>query len=171
MKIMSMGIFAIATLCLAVGVAAQVNTPSSSFKLDTAGARPRAMEDLTRSAIARDYDRAWRSLAAAYDSGSPGALDAYFVGAARADLGGAVESQRKLGLQSRYISQEHNLKTVFYAPEGDLVELHDTVHCELAVLDGNKTIEDQPLVLHFVVLMTPAADRWVIRQMQAVPHF
>ncbi len=129
------------------------------------------MEDLTRTAIARDYDRAWHSLAEAYDSGSPGSLDAYFVGGARTDLGGAVEGQRKLGLQSRYLSQEHNLKAIFYAPEGDLVELQDTVHCELQVLDGKKTIEDQPLVLHYVVLMTPAADRWVIRQMQAVPHF
>lgn len=170
MKSTSVNIWAvIATLCLSVSVVAQVSPVA--FKLDTTGAHPRAMEDLTRTAIARDYDRAWHSLAAAYDSGSPGALDAYFVGGARTDLGGAVEGQRKRGLQSRYISQEHSLKAIFYAPEGDLVELQDTVHCELQVLDGKKTIQDQPVVLHYVVLMTPAADRWVVRQMQAVPHF
>jgi hypothetical protein len=26
-------------------------------------------------------------------------------------------------------------------------------------------------VVHYVVLMTPAADRWTIRQLQAVPQF
>jgi hypothetical protein len=162
----------IAVLCLTFNAMAQENSSGpSTLKLDTATARPRAMEDLTRTAIARDYDRAWQSLAEAYNSGSASALDAYFVGSARTDVGGAIESQRKLGLQTRYTPQEHSLKAVFYAPEGDLVELQDTVRCQLHVLDGKKTIEDQPVVLHYVVLMTPAADRWVIRQMQAVPHF
>jgi hypothetical protein len=26
-------------------------------------------------------------------------------------------------------------------------------------------------VVHYVVLMTPGADRWVIRQLQSVPEF
>ena len=144
---------------------------SSGIKLDATAAKPRAMEDLTRAAIARDYDRAWKSLAEANDSGSANPLDAYFVGAARTELGAAIESRQNLGLQSRYVSPEHQLKAVFYAPEGDMIQLQDTVHCQLQVLDGKKIIEDQPVVLHFVVLMTPAADRWMIRQMQAVPHF
>ncbi len=162
----------ICALCVSLGAMAQVNpSTSAGIKLDTSTAKPRAMEDLTRAAIARDYDRAWQTLGEANDSGSASVLDAYFVGAARSDLGAAIESQRKLGLQSHYSSQEHSLKAIFYAPEGDMVELQDTVRCQIQVLDGQKTIEDQPVVLHYVVLMTPGADRWVIRQMQAVSHF
>lgn len=163
---------AIAALTMALGVMAQGNPAAAGgIKLDVTMARPRAMEDLTREAIARDYDRAWQALAEANDSASASALDAYFVGVARTEFGSAIESRQKLGLQSRCTSQEHQLKVVFYAPEGDMAELQDTVRCQFQVLDGKKTIEDHPVVLHYVVLMTPAADRWMIRQMQAVPHF
>jgi len=162
----------IATLSMALGAMAQGNPAApSGIKLDATTAKPRTMEDLTRTAIARDYDRAWQTLAEANDSNSASALDAYFVGAARTVFGSAIESRQKLGLQSRCISQEHQLTAVFYAPEGDMVELQDTVRCQSQVLDGKKTIEDQPVVLHYIVLMTPAADRWMIRQMQPEPHF
>ncbi|HKS76835.1 MAG TPA: hypothetical protein VJQ82_26710 [Terriglobales bacterium] len=147
------------------------DSSSSNVKLDTTMAKPRAIEDLTRNALARDYGNAWLSLTDASESGSPKPLDAYFVGSARKDLGDAVESQRNHGLQSRFLSQEHNLQAVFYAPEGDVVELHDTAHCQVQILDGNKVLDDRGVVLHFVVLMTPGADRWVIRQLQAVPAF
>jgi hypothetical protein len=158
--------------CIALGGIAQAAGPAiSNVKLDTSMAKPRAIEDLTRNALARDYGNAWLSLTDASESGSSSALDAYFVGSARKDLGSAVESQKKQGLQSRFISQDHNLQAVFYAPEGDVVELHDTAHCEIQILDGKKVIDDREVVLHFVVLMTPAADRWVIRELQAVPMF
>ena len=42
------------------------------------------------------------------------------------------------GLHSRYLTQRHKVDVVFYAPEGDLVELHDTAQCELQVLDGKR---------------------------------
>lgn len=141
------------------------------IKLSTNLARARAVEDLTRSALTRDYGLAWRSLAQAFESGSPAVLDGYFVGSARKELGGAVASQRKEGLRSRYPLQEHSVEAVFYAPEGDVVELHDTARCELQVMDGGKLIHDEQVVLHYVVLMTPAADRWVVRQLQAVSRF
>lgn len=143
----------------------------SGMQLDTSSAQPRKMEDLTRAALARDYGYAWRSLTDAFDSGSPGELDGYFVGAARHDLELAVASQKKNGLRSRYLSPQHEVVAVFYAPEGDVVELHDTVQCELQILDGGRIIHDQPVVLHYVVLATPAADRWLVRQFQVVPGF
>jgi hypothetical protein len=156
-------------LCLTVGgIEAEEGSP---IKMNTASAQPRAVEDLTRTALIRDYDRAWRNLAEAFETGSSVALDGYFVGSARKDLGSAVASQRKTGLQSRYLSQEHSVDAVFYAPEGDVIELHDTVRVELQVVDGKKIIHDEHVVLRYVVLMTPAADRWVVRQFQAVPQF
>lgn len=157
-------------LCLSLTVLA-ADSSSSNVKLDTTMAKPRAVEDLTRNALARDYGNAWLSLSDASESGSSSALDAYFVGSARKDLGDAVDGQRKRGLQTRFLSQEHNLQAVFYAPEGDVVELHDTAHCEVQILDGKKVLDDREVILQFVVLMTPGADRWVIRQLQAVPAF
>ena len=74
-------------------------------------------------------------------------------------------------MRSRYVNQRHKIDVVFYAPEGDVVELHDTMQCELQVLDGEKSIHNEPAILHYVVLMTPGADRWVIRQLQAVSQF
>ena len=56
-------------------------------------------------------------------------------------------------------------------PEGDVMELHDTAQYQLQIVDGDKTIHDERVVVRYVVLMTPGADRWVIRQLQAVPQF
>jgi hypothetical protein len=52
-----------------------------------------------------------------------------------------------------------------------MIELHDTADYQLQVLDGSKTIHDEHVVVHYVVLMTPGSDRWVIRQMQSVSEF
>ena len=38
-------------------------------------------------------------------------------------------------------------------------------------LTVDKAIHNEHAVVHYVVLMTPAADRWVIRQLQGVPQF
>lgn len=153
------------------GIALAADAPNSNVKLDTSVAKPRAVEDLTRNSLARDYGNAWLSLTDATESGSASPLDAYFVGSARKNLGDAVENQKQEGLKSRFVSQQHDLKAVFYAPEGDIVEMHDTANCQVQILDGDKVIDDRQVVLHFVVLMTPAADRWVIRQLQEVQQF
>jgi hypothetical protein len=38
-------------------------------------------------------------------------------------------------------------------------------------MDGSKSIHSAHAVVHYVVLMTPGADRWVVRQLQAVQQF
>jgi len=162
--------FVLVSLCLS-GVAFAADATNSNVKLDTSMAKPRAVEDLTRNALARDYSNAWLSLTDASESGTLAPLDAYFVGSARENLGDAIANQRRQGLQSRFLSQQHNLQAVFYAPEGDIVELHDIANCQVQILDGKKTVDDRQVTLHFVVLMTPAADHWVVRQLQEVPEF
>ena len=74
-------------------------------------------------------------------------------------------------MTSRYLNQTHNVDAVFYAPEGDVIELHDTTQYDLEIRDGDKTIHNEHAMVNYVVLMTPGADRWVIRQLQAVPQF
>jgi hypothetical protein len=139
--------------------------------LDASKAGPRAVETLTERSILRDYKFAWTNLGLALESGSTVPLNGLLAGAANASLNEAVQTQRSSGLTSRYANQNHKVEAVFYAPEGDVMELHDTAEYDLQILDGSKTIHQEHVVQHYVVLMSPGADRWVIRQLQAVPHF
>ena len=144
---------------------------SVQVQLDVKKAGPRAVEDLTERGILRDYRLAWTSMAQAFDFNTLDPLEGPFSGEAKHWLLQTVTSQRQSGLSRRYTNQNHRLDAVFYSPEGDVIELHDTAQYHLQILDGSKTIDDQDVTVHYVVLMTPGADRWTIRQLQAVPHF
>ena len=145
--------------------------PAPNVTLDAAKASPRAVEPLTQRSILRDYRFAWSNLAQAVESNSTQPLNGLFVGTAGTWLTDAIESQRRNGLTTRYSNQRHHLQAVFYAPEGDLIELHDSAEYDLEILDGGKTIHNEQARANYVVLMTPASDRWVIRQMQSVAQF
>jgi hypothetical protein len=140
-------------------------------QLDTKQTEPRAMESLTERGILRDYRFAWISIAQGLESNSLAPLEGSFAGDAKQWLRETVLNQQKSGLSQRYADQNHKLEVVFYAPEGDVMELHDTAEYQLQLLDGGKVIRDQDIVQRFIVLMTPGADHWVIRQLQAVPQF
>ncbi len=140
-------------------------------QLDVKKAAPRAVESLTERGILRDYRFAWTSMAQALEFNTLDPLEGPFTGEAKQWLRETVVSQQRSGLNQRYVGQTHRLEAVFYAPEGDVMELHDTAEYQLQISDGGKIIQDEHVVLHFVVLMTPGADRWVIRQLQAVPQF
>ena len=144
---------------------------SPKVQFDASKASPRAVEPLTERAILRDYRFAWASLAQALEFNTLDPLEGPFVGTAKKWLTDSVDSQRRSGLSSRYLDQSHKVEAVFYAPEGDIIELHDTTEYQLQIVDGQKPVHDEHVVVHYVVLMTPAADRWVIRQLQAVPQF
>jgi hypothetical protein len=145
------------------------SAPEVMLNATTVG--PRTIEPLTQRSILRDYKFGWANLAQAFESNSTGALNGLFAGTANTWLNDAVNSQIRTGLTSRYLNQHHTLEAVFYAPEGDLIELHDTAEYDYQILDGSKTIHSEHVLVHYVVLMTPGADRWVIRQLQSVPQF
>ncbi len=140
-------------------------------QLDVKNAGPRVVESLTERGILRDYRFAWTSMAQALESNTVDPLAGAFSGEAMQWLRQTVASQQKSGLSRRYLDQSHQLEVVFYAPEGDVMELHDTAQYELQIRDGDTTIHDEHVVVRYVVLMTPGADRWVVRQLQAVPQF
>jgi len=140
-------------------------------RLDTKKAQPRAVENLTERGILRDYRFAWSSLAQSLEFNTLDPLEGPFAGDAREWLHDTVTDQQRSGLSRRYSGQNHKVEAVFYAPEGDVMELHDTAEYDLQFLDGGKVIRDEHVVQHFIVLMTPGADRWVVRQLQAVPQF
>lgn len=145
--------------------------PAPQVEMDVSGAGPRSVESLTEGSIIRDYGQAWSSLAAALEYNRPDFLDRSFVGPARSEFAAAIADQETTGVRVQYRERRHHLKAVFYAPEGDLMELHDTLECELQVTDGLKVIHQEHAVLYYVVLITPGADRWVIQRMQAVAQF
>ena len=144
---------------------------SPQVTLNVTKAAPRAVESLTQRALLRDYKFAWTNLALALESNSTESLNGLFAGNANTWLKDKVSTQRQSGLSSRYSNQTHKVDAVFYAPEGDVIELHDTAEYDYQVLDGGKSIHSEHAVVHYVVLMTPGADRWVVRQIQAVQHF
>ena len=139
--------------------------------LNTSKAGPRSVESLTERALLRDYKFAWVNLEQAMESNSTAPLAGLFAGTANTWLADAVNGQRRSGISCRYLNQSHKVEAAFYAPEGDMIELHDTAEYDLQILDGDKTIHSEHAVVHYVVLMTPGADRWVVRQLQAVPAF
>jgi hypothetical protein len=141
------------------------------MQLDTKNAAPRSIEPLTERAILRDYRFAWTSIAQALEFNTLDPLEGPFAGDARQWLRSSVLSSQQSGLSQRYVDQKHRVEAVFYAPEGDVTELHDTAEYQLQILDAGKIVHDEHVVVHYVVLMTPGADRWVVRQLQAVAHF
>jgi len=145
--------------------------PPGNMSVNFSDAAPRKVEELTKRSVTRAYGRAWDSLATALSSNAPELLDGYFTGTAKSTLTEAIASQKNLGIECRYGRPVHKLEAVFYAPEGDVMELHDTVELDLRVTADGKAIHEEHVTLHYVVLMTPAADRWLIRQLQGVSGF
>ena len=164
-------LFGLGTVVLAGSFSSGVADSSVRLQLDVSKAGPRAVESETEQVILRDYRFAWTSISQALEVNTLDPLQGPFVGVAKKELEDRILNQRRAGLSSLYRDQNHKVQAVFYAPEGDVIELHDTAEYQLQVMDGNKSIHDEHVVTHYVVLMNPAADRWVIRQLQAVPQF
>jgi hypothetical protein len=162
--------FALALL-LASSLRSQAQESSVAVQFDTSHVGPRAVEYETGRRIIADYRFAWTNLAQAVEANTPDPLEGLFAGSAKKWLTEAVLSQQQSGLQTKYLNQTHKLEATLYAPEGDVMELHDTAEYQMQVLDHGKLIHDEHVVMHYVVLMTPGADRWVVRQLQAVPQF
>jgi hypothetical protein len=162
---------AIAALALLLGMQLSAADVAPQVTLNVAKAGPRTVEGLTERAIVRDYKFAWASLDSAMQTNSTDPLNGLFAGTANSWFGEAVKNQRRSGITSRYMNQVHKVDAVFYAPEGDVIELHDSAEYDLEIRDADKTIHNEHAKVDYVVLMTPGADRWVIRQLQAVPHF
>jgi hypothetical protein len=167
----TISVAAISAICAALMISCYAADSTVQVQMDMSKASPRAMEPLTERAVLRDYRFAWASMAQALESNSLDPLQGPFEGDAMQWLKGTILSQQQSGITQRYGNQSHRVEAVFYSPEGDVLELHDSVQYQLQISDGGKVIHDDPVTLHYVVLLTPGADRWVIRQLQAVPQF
>lgn len=155
-----------AAVVLRLGASASDELPNVQLNADNIG--PHQIEDLTGKSIPRDYALAWQSIEQALNNNRTDILDAYVTGFAKDEFTQRVKSQIKSGVQTRYRDRGHKLEAIFYAPAGDAMELRDRAQLDMQVLDGGKVIYEEPVDLNYVVLMTPGADRWLVRHLQTV---
>jgi hypothetical protein len=155
----------ISTLLFCLAVCSYGADTRVQVQLDVKQVGPRAVESLTEQRILRDYRQAWVSIAQALEFNTFDPLEGPFVGEAKEQLLETVTEQQHSGLSQRYLDQNHRLAAAFYAPVARYRRVSP------AGFRWRKTHHDEHVVVHFVVLMTPGADRWVIRQIQAAPQF
>lgn len=148
---------------------ADSSLPQVQLNADSIGPRP--IEELTGHNVVRDYAYAWRDLAGALESNRAGLLNDYFAGFAKDDFARRIADQKAAGLTTRYIDHGHRVKAVFYSPDGGEMQLLDDAKLEIDILDGGKVIHQENADQHYLVLMTPGADRWFVRSLTAVPNF
>lgn len=151
------------------GTVFAANAPA--ITMDVQNAVPRQVEDTTEKAVARDYSAAWQAMTEALDKNRANLLAANFVGAAADKLTATVKQQQQTGLHQRFVDKGHTVQAVFYSPEGSAMELHDTAHLQIELLDGDKVIHSEEATVHYVALLTAAENSWKVRILQAVPSF
>jgi len=93
-------------------------------------------------------------------------LDAYFVGQAKEKLADTIREQRNLGIQTSYQPTSHNIKVVFYSPEGLSIQLLDEVEYDVDVRNGDHSMGSQHVRARYVAVLTPTESRWKVRVFQ-----
>jgi len=129
---------------------------------------PRPIEELTSKVVPRDYAHAWQTLAEALDGNRADLLNAYFTGLAKENFTSKIADQKRTGLHTHFVDHGHKLDGVFYAPAGDAMQLRDQARLEVQLLDGTKVVHSETLTQNYIVLMTPGADRWLVRDLEPV---
>jgi hypothetical protein len=130
---------------------------------------PRPLAQQTESAVVRDYLQAWASMSAAMEQNRPDLLDENFVGLAKEKLAAAVGEETKLGLHAHYQERTHDIKIVFYSPDGLSIQLVDNISYDEQLLDHEKVITVQPVHARYVAVLTPTEVQWKVRVLQTEP--
>jgi hypothetical protein len=136
--------------------------------LDAGGLAPRPIEELTGTTIARHYAQAWRDLAGALESDQAAELGEEFVGFAKDLIIQRIGEQKKAGIHVRLLDHGHHLKAVFYSADGTAMQLFDQAQLEIQTFDGSKLLDTQNVPREYMVLMTPGADRWYVRDLEEI---
>ena len=131
---------------------------------------PRTLEKQTETAVVRDYLQAWHSLSGALEQNRADLLNADFVGTAKEKLSDTIKEQSKLGIQTRYVDKAHDVKVVFYSPEGLSIQLVDTVDYDVQLIDHEKPQITQHVRARYVAVLTPTEVQWKVRVFQAEPE-
>ena len=141
-----------------------------AVELSTKNAQPREVEDITESAVRRDYIAAWQGLSNALAKNMLQPLNDNISGFALDKLTQRVKDQKQLGLSTRLIDHGHKVEAIFYSPDGSAIELKDTASIETQVLEGGKVIHSDQAQVHYYAVMTGAEDRWKVRVLESAPE-
>jgi hypothetical protein len=160
--------FVTAAICILVACCLAIAQSTPQVRLDADGLIPRPIEKLTGTTIARHYAMAWRDLAAALESGRAEGLGEEFVGFAKDRLERRIGEQKQAGVHVRIVDHGHQLKAVFYSMDGTAMQLLDQAQLEIQTFDGNRLLDTQNASREYMVLMTPGADRWYVRDLEEV---
>ena len=162
---------ALAILAIAFAAHSVFAASAPSIAINTEHAAPREIEDTTQKALARDYATAWQTMTEALDQNRADVLSANFIGTAGDKLTATIQEQAKSGLHQHITDQGHSVEAVFYSPEGSAIELHDTAHLQIDVMDGSKVVHTENATVRYVALLTAAENSWKVRVLEAVPSF
>jgi hypothetical protein len=160
------GFFIAACILAAIPSAAAAQASLPQVHLDAEGLAPRAIEDLTGTSIVRYYAQAWQDMATALESGQSGRLGEEFTGFAKDRLIKRIKEQNQTGVHIRMVDHGHQLKAIFYSSDGAEMQLVDHAQLEIQTFDGSKLLDTQSVPRQYMVLMTPGADRWYIRDLE-----
>ena len=131
---------------------------------------PRALEDQTRDGAVRDYLESWQSLRAALEENRADLLDRDFTGSAKERIDATIHQQTAAGIHASYRDKSHDLKFVFYSPDGLSIELTDNADYEVQLFEGDKPLVTKQVHARYLVVLTPAEVRWKVRVFQATPE-
>ncbi len=168
LKKISLRFLKTANIVLAACVMA-MGQSSPQVHLDADGLAPRSIEELTGTTIVRYYALAWRDMTSALDSNNPGGLGEEFVGLAKDRLTRRIAEQKQTGVHVRIVDHGHRLKAVFYSTDGAAMQLVNQADLEIQTFDGNTLLDTQNASHEYMILMTPGADRWYVRDLEEVP--
>jgi hypothetical protein len=157
----------ITSFVIAAGILA-IAQSAPDVHLDADGLAPRPIEELTGTTIVRYYSQAWRDLATALDANRTDGLGEEFTGFAKDRLTKRISAQATSGIHVRIVDHGHRLKAVFYSTDGGAMQLIDQAQLEIQIFDGSKLLDTQNVPREYMVLMTPGADRWFVRDLEEV---
>ena len=136
--------------------------------LDAEGLAPRPIEQLTGTSVTRYYALAWQEMAQALSANLANGLSDEFTGFAKERLAKRVAEQEQAGIHVRIVDHGHQVKALFYSTDGTAMQLVDQAQLEVEILSGDKVLSTDNSSHKYMVLMTPGADRWYVRDLEEV---
>jgi len=166
--VLIIGVLALAVMSVKFAPRVSADNTLPHVELNANNLGPRPIEDLTHQVVARDYANAWQTMAEALKQNRRDLLDGYYTGLAKEKLTKLIADQVKTGVRIEYTDHGHTLEGLFYAPGGDAMQLRDRARLEIQIMDGDKVIHSEQVSQSYMVLMTPGADRWLIRDLETI---
>ncbi|MGA7684670.1 MAG: hypothetical protein WCC32_04125 [Terriglobales bacterium] len=132
--------------------------------MDSVGPRP--VEEQTQSSVIRDYLLSWQTMNDALSQNRTDQLDTVFVGKAKEKIAETVHEQQSLGIETSYLPKSHDIKVVFYSPEGLSIQLLDEVEYDVDVRKDGQSIGSEHVRARYVAVLSPTETRWKVRVLQ-----